>query len=149
MRVRLEYFIWATLLLWALLTAIPATWWFDPDVMYVKSYERGKIPVELLFSREVRHDFTGSYSVIVRDGNDTVVAEDSGGPFGYKSTSTLPKDLTLVWWAGGISDTVRNLPAGLYNMETCWTVHSPFYVTPSKTVCVLSNVFEVTNAQTK
>jgi hypothetical protein len=117
--------------------------------MYVKSYERGKIPVELLFSREVRHDFTGSYSVIVRDGNDTVVAEDSGGPFGYKSTSTLPKDLTLAWWAGGISDTVRNLPAGLYNMETCWTVHNPFYVTPSKTVCVQSNVFEVTNAQTK
>jgi hypothetical protein len=147
LRVKLEYSIWVAILIWAVFSAVPARYWFDPDVLYVKSYTRGEIPVEILFSRDVNHNFTGSYSVIVRDSYDTVVAEDGGGPFSYKKTAELPKDITLNWWASAIADDVRNLPVGLYNMETCWTVHSPFYMTPNKTVCVQSNVFEVTDAE--
>ena len=123
--------------------AIPASWlWYDVDYVAVQSGSAQ--PLQIEFSRQVKRDFRGAYSVVVRT-DATVVCDASGGPFTYKGGSRGPKVVDMKWWAPSDPRCV-DLPADTpLTMETCWTVLEPFWGWwPSKRLCVASDPFEVT-----
>lgn len=124
---------------------IPLEWfWFDPGTPVVGDAHVGDAPA-VGFTREIKRDTAMSYSVVVRRVRGLqIVCEAQSGVFTYRTTSTLPDDIDMAWWAPGDARCVEGLlPPGEFVMETCWTAPNPFVVLPPKTACRTSNVFSI------
>ena len=101
--------------------------------------------IRLEYNGRTLREFKGKYSVIVRGFKDNVIACDaSSAVFTYRTDSVRPEVLTMEWWAPG-DPRCANLPAGTYEMETCWTIVDlgPWGFLPNETECVTTPAFRV------
>lgn len=97
---------------------VPTSLHMSVESVYVYDTPYGKEP-ELAVVREIKRDFLGSYSVIVRRADTLVVACDgSAGPFTYRAGAALPETVFLEWWLGEPC----NLDPGRYTMQTVWQI---------------------------
>lgn len=144
MKRRIEVSLWFAMLSWLVLTAWPASFWYDPGTLFIE--DRGSDdPFHLVYTGQVRRGFIGSYSVVMRSASDNgVVAEDRSNAFPYRVGAKRPDPITIQWWAPGDYGRMMDAGPGLYYLETCWTIHRPFFIALNKTICVESNIFEVT-----
>lgn len=130
------------MVVWLIGAMVPASWlWFDPGPVRIADSVDGKAPA-VGFTRTIHRDTAIRYSVIVRElDTHRITCDGDGGPFTYRTGSTLPERIDLRWWAGG---ECWPLPSNTYITETCWTVVRPFLgLVPAKTVCRESNPFTV------
>lgn len=120
----------------------PVAFWFDAGEVFVRADGNGR-PV-VIFTGGTKRDFLGSYSVIVRDVEKHQVACDAtSAAFNYTTKANYPDTPGMDWWAPG-DPRCQSLPPSAYTMETCWTIHSPFFgLVPNKTICRSSNIFEI------
>ena len=130
--------VWLTLVY-----AVTARFWFDPRSVWVADTTQGSM-AEMQVDRTIKRNFHGSYTATVRVVPGMTVVCDAVGSVSYSKDSTLPKPLTLRWWAHSDSRCHgSNLPVGDYILDTCWIIEQPFKVLPNKTVCTRSNQFRV------
>jgi hypothetical protein len=125
------------------LASVPASYWHDKGTMFIPDLQSTQ-PIELRWQGGTLREFRGVYTIIVRSTeNNRVVCDARGGPVTYKPGATRPDPLTIDWWAS--SDfRCSALPAGVFTLETCWTIKAPFGgVVPDKTHCLVSNPFRV------
>lgn len=123
--------------------AVTATYWYENRSVGIANTIEGE-PIILTVDRTVKRAFSGSYTVLLRHVSNGVIQCEAGGALRYKPGTELPDPVTLAWWAW--SDTRcagPNVPPGTYTVETCWTIHNPWAILPDKTICGVSNVFEV------
>jgi hypothetical protein len=116
--------------------------YFDVGAVHVESGPRGEIT--LTATGTARRDFIGSYKVIGRSlsGRKGECEGIESGPIPYQKGGAYPEPpITMHWWEGP-GGTCRDLPPGIYTIETCWTVRRP---SPLREVvgCVESNPFRV------
>lgn len=125
------------------LALVPASHWQDKGTMIVLDPQTNQ-PIQLLWTGRTVKNFTGSYTVVVRNLNqDRIVCEAAGGPFEYTTTSSIPDPLTMDWWAPS-DPRCSALPIDAYTVATCWTVKAPFWgIVPDKTHCIISNPFQI------
>jgi hypothetical protein len=146
---RLELILWVCAVIWAGLLLVPASYWFNPHTLHIPDAIAGE-DFELLFTGDVERDFTGYYSVVIRNVED--FSTPTGGemrsgarPYTPDAVQGRPDPITMSWWAHEVD--VENLEPGYYVLNTCWTIIRPFLgLTPNKTVCIESNVFHLGEA---
>ena len=137
-----EISIWMVLSGWGLLAVAPAAIWYDAGTVFVEDADVGTPPV-VLYDGGPNMEFDGTYHVNLRDAvTNKVVDESPSGPPRPYRTGVDRGDIDLEWWAPSFD---YPIPVGRYYVETCWTVHRPFWgIVPDKTVCAdRSNVFTV------
>lgn len=132
--------MWGFLIFASLTLFTPPTIWIKDTHISVSDTRQGD-PIEIEYDGRTVREFIGKYGVIVRDAvSGQIVCEARGGPFPYVIGSTRPDPLTMTWWA--VSDSRcygQNMPTGLYEMSTCWSIYPIFgeWVSPlSKTHCI-------------
>jgi hypothetical protein len=80
-------------------------------------------PVKLFVDREIKKDFTGTWSVNVRrvtaDALEIACTASGGGL--YRKQATLPTPLTLDWWTFPVR---CDLPPGQYVLDTVWRIQA-------------------------
>lgn len=136
-----ERIVWVVAGVWVLLAATPASLWYNAGTVYVEDSVSGTPPSMIYRGGPVR-DFKGNYKVILRDAaTEKTVYESESGVFGYR-TGVERGDIDLKWWAPLFE---YPLPPGTYFIETCWTVHQPFWgLVPNKNTCTDdSNIFDI------
>ena len=128
--------VWAVFMLAYLTMALwPASYWYDPGQLVIKNNVEGD-PVQLLYQGGARRNFTGSYTVLMRDfQTQEVVCEASSGFLSYSVDSKRPDPLFMDWWAP--SDPRCNAPpVGTFQTTTCWTISGILWgLVPPKHVC--------------
>lgn len=140
---RVEALGWVLAGFWCVGLVWPAEYWYNPGYMRVLDAYVGE-PIELIYAGGAQRDFLGSYSVALRDApTSSIVGEMGSKRFNYKTTAKRPDPLYMDWWAPG-DERIIYPEAGAYYLETCWTIHRVFFgLTPAKTTCITSNIFEV------
>lgn len=136
--------VWIALALW------PAGYWHDTGFVLVRDHERGE-DFRVDFSGGPRAEFVGSYQIVMRrSGTGEIPSTPDGapngrgGPFPYVPNSKKPDVIRISWWAGDKWRAFTKVPAGSYYVDTCWTIHRPFFgLVPDKVTCKRSNVFRV------
>ena len=126
--------------------AYPFSYYYNVGEIYVDPNPAKQGDVRLRYNGGARVDFIGKYSVIVRKFDDHSIACDaSSAPFMYETKSKRPAPLTMQWWAPSDARCF-NLPAGLYSMETCWTVTNRGWrgLLPDVRDCIETEIFRVT-----
>lgn len=100
----------------------PFDHYYDAGDLYVSPDPAQQGDIRLIYNGGPKIAFTGKYSVVVRtfDG-DEVVCDATSAPFPYKPGSTRPDPLGMGWWAPS-DPRCAGLPAGVYYIETTWTV---------------------------
>ena len=121
----------------------PVSYWYDVGDLVVRDATQNA-PAELEYAGGAVRHFLGSYTVVAREfGSRGIVCEAQGGPFQYDPAAIRPDPLTMDWWAPSDAR-CSALPVGVYTLETCWTVHRPFFgLVPNKTQCIVSPPFWV------
>lgn len=131
---------WLVAVAWLTMAAWPAEYWMEPGTIRVDDFLQGS-DFEVISTSDPIRDFTGSYTVILRDATSgQVVQEYASGIFPYEHGVERPDPIYISWWAPGITP----LSVGTYVMTTCWTVYETFWgIVPKKTTCSESNPFVV------
>jgi hypothetical protein len=125
--------------LWAVGTDLwPSSRWLEVDSVVVVSGKAGE-PLAMEVDREVKDDFTATWSASVRSIDGHVVCSGSATS-NYRHGANLPPDTTLAWWTNG---GCNSLPAGRYYLATDWRIHA-HSIWPEKVVSIDSPMFEVT-----
>lgn len=123
-----EFTLWAAIVAVVVLRTVPGATWYDVgSAVRVHS----ETDFHLSFNGGPVRPFLGSYKVTVRSAvTRKVVAEGPwSGKFPYRPGAHRPEPPPLEWWVGSAdtAGSIRALPPGDYFMDTCWTVHDPFY----------------------
>lgn len=133
-------YVWVFVAFVLAILMTPTTLWIKDTRIAVADTRQGD-PIEIEYDGETVRRFVGKYGVIIRDvATNQIVCEARGGPFPYVVGSTRPDPLTMTWWA--VSDSRcygQNVPTGLYEMLTCWSIYPILgeWVSPiSKTHCI-------------
>jgi hypothetical protein len=128
--------VWAIFMVaYLAMAAWPASHWYDPGQLVIPTSVAGE-PVELFYQGGAVRDFTGRYTVLMRDfQTQEIVCEAASGFFPYNTESKRPDPLFMDWWAP--SDPRCNAPpAGQMQTTTCWTVSGILWgLVPPKHVC--------------
>jgi len=135
--------LYALPLAYLMASLTPASYWYDAGTMIIPDANE-YAPVIIDYDGGAKREFTGAYSVVVRNiRNQQVVCDASGGPFTYKPDAVYPAPLTLSWWAPSDAR-CSALPEGAYLVETCWGIRNIFWgLVPAKAICTTSNPFNV------
>jgi hypothetical protein len=142
---KIELVLWGVIATWVVMAAWPMSYWYDVGSTFIEDSVSGTPPIVLYHGGAVR-EFTGSYNVILRDAvTEKVVNESPSEPFTYR-TGVERGEIDLKWWAPKFDFPMAE---GRYFIETCWTVHRPFYgFLPNKTACTeASNIFKILPAE--
>lgn len=129
----------AAFLLWMAARLVPVWPWFEPRTLLVADSSAGE-PVTIGYQRTIRRETLVGYTAVVRrmPGLE-IVCEATAQPFLYRPGAELPHPVTLEWWTGG---DCGDLPAGEYQLDTCWTLTNRLAgLLPERTACLTSNVF--------
>lgn len=134
----------------------PTSYWLEMIEVHVDDAPVGTAP-RMTERRIIHRKFAGSYRAEVevqrqdRPNKYTLVCRATGGDFDYAPDNEPPEDLDLFWWVGDackkgesgftIID-VRNLPVGVYRVETCRTIMPLKFFSP-RVVCLTSNHYRV------
>lgn len=111
----------------------------------VEDHEFGT-PEKMAVSRSIKQDFEGGYRVEIREAETNASVCATGYiPSSYQrhtangeDLTTLPKNLTLDWWAYGgkcIALLSNPLGPGRYVMTTCHYVYHPWKLFPKREKC--------------
>jgi len=128
----------------ALLSSLPASWWFEAGEARVEDAVRGECP-SMTFSRDINRTFHAEWTVtIMRQsaGGAWVTFRTHPGANDYRPENGLPDDLNLCWW---IWKEGIDLPPGRYRVHTLWRINptkgrarevrrtsNPFTISPAK-----------------
>lgn len=140
---KFEALVWVVVAAWVTAALWPATFWYTPGTMKIDDVYVGQ-PIELKYEGGAVRPFLGSYSVVLRDIHTSgIVGEMGSNKFNYNPFALRPDPLYMDWWAPG-DERISFPEEGDYVLETCWSVHARFFgLTPTKTVCLDSNIFSV------
>jgi len=97
---------------WAVLFAVPTSYWFETHSLSVSDAEEGQAP-RVREARTIHRGFVGLYMVEVRRVPDGDLACYGFGLVPYRGGQDGTRDLALTTWAGGDPD-CRKLPPGQY-----------------------------------
>lgn len=144
---KIELILWVLGLIWVALLATPPAMWIEPHELFVPESVAGT-DFTIIYSGEIYQEFTGSYTVTIRDAN--TLATPTGGemvsgarPYSPDAVGGRPNPITISWWANDIEASA--LAPGYYILTTCWTIINPFLgLVPDKVICRDSNVFRLT-----
>ena len=138
-------FMWVFVLAVIFMISTPVSVWVEDSNLSVRHGIEGD-PLVIDYDGSVKREFLGEYGVIIREtGTGQVICDASGGPFPYKVGGSRPDPLLMSWWA--VSDPRcygENIPAGEYEMSTCWSIRPIIfgYVLPfAKRYCKTTNPF--------
>ena len=113
--------------------------WLTVSRVLVADTRQGQ-PIKLFVDREIKKDFTATWSVNIRrvsaDALEIVCTASGGGL--YRKEATLPTPLTLDWWTFPVR---CDLPPGQYVLDTVWRIQAASDRT--KPVTASSRVFTI------
>lgn len=100
------------------LALAPTSYWFEVRGYSVTDglYE----DVRIIFDREIKHNFSGGFTVTVRDESNSVACPVGDFDLTYQEDANLPDHITLDWWIG--HDECRGLAPGTYTLTTQWRI---------------------------
>ena len=132
----------------------PASYWVDMQEVHVADAPQGQSPAVTetrIVKRKVRATYNAEVEVkqFEPKAGYRLVCRASGGPFEY-DLDNLPPDNLAAWvddscmkaGSSGVKIDVRNLPVGVYRMETCRTI-LPARIFSEKRECATSNDFTI------
>lgn len=148
-------------LAFAVSLAIAGLWsyWIATDISdFIEVNEVGVIQrpdlIEVVVSRKLHRDFSGSYRVTIRAANEGYQVCDTGYvDVNYTARSAvglptqLPSPMPVQYWAygGRCTDVLsRGLPSGDYAMITCHKINHILTVLPGKERCWAPALFSIT-----
>ncbi|MGE0653261.1 MAG: hypothetical protein AB7P12_16180 [Alphaproteobacteria bacterium] len=121
--------------------AVPASFWFKVDRVYVHDAVDGSTPL-MEVDRTIVRPFHGRWiATVLRKNHRGTYATfcTAVGANDYRPGNMLPDMVDLNWWTW---PTRCTLPPGTYFLNTLWTIDAPFF--PDKEVRISSNAFEIT-----
>ena len=118
--------------------AEPAENWFMVRNIYVADFEEGNTKAPVVYDREIRRPFTGSWVAEVHPVSRQETLCAGQGTARYEPSDQLPETgVSLDWYL----QAECILPPGQYIIKTYWTLKPANY--PEKEVTLTSNVFNV------
>lgn len=135
------------LLIYTAFWLAPATLWYQPQSLTIAQTDPGVVPA-VVMTRDIRFRFMGTYTVDVREIETNRLACRGSGRHNYKpATGDFATDLQDF---AGDDPKCSSLPHGVFYAEACWTVEQPLWgILPSKTTCIISNPFRVSQEESE